>query len=100
MAEVLILKFAGVGQADYDAVNGKLGIDTASGEGDWPEGMLMHAAGTAEDGGFVVTEVWSSREAQAAFMDTRLGAALAASGVTAAPEVTWIPLLTYVNLGA
>ena len=98
MSEALILEFAGIGPAEYEAVNGKLGIDMNSGEGDWPTGLLIHAAGTADNGAFVVTEVWSSREAQAAFMETRLGAALAAGGVTTAPKVTWIELLAYHNL--
>lgn len=31
-------------------------------------------------------------------METRLGAALAAGGVTTAPKVTWIELLAYHNL--
>jgi hypothetical protein len=93
MAEMLILRFEGVGPDEYDAVNGKLGIDPRTGEGDWPGGILVHAAGTAADGSFVVTEMWSSREAQAAFMDERLGPALAAGGVTATPEVEWVPLL-------
>ena len=37
-------------------------------------------------------EVWSSREVQATFMESRLGAALAAGGVTAVPTVTWVAL--------
>jgi hypothetical protein len=66
-----------------------------SGDGDWPAGMLMHAGGTADSGELVVTEVWSSREDQASFMESRLGAALAAGGVTAPPKVTWVKLLAY-----
>ena len=46
MAQALILEFIGVGKADYDAVNGKLGIDMDAGSGDWPAGLLMHAAGS------------------------------------------------------
>ena len=53
----------------------------------------MHAAGTADDGAFIVSEVWTSRQDQASFMESRLGAALAASGVTAIPDVRWVPLL-------
>ena len=99
MAEGVILKFAGIGRAEYEDVNGKLGIDAATGAGDWPDGLLVPAAGTAEDDGrFVVTEVWESREAQATFMEARLGAALAAAGVTAVPEITWVPLLAFHSL--
>lgn len=95
MAEAMILEFTGVDSSQYDAVNEKLGVDPRSGEGDWPEGLLLHTAGVADSGTFVVTEVWSSREAQARFMETRLGPALAAGGVTATPNVTWVALVAY-----
>jgi hypothetical protein len=95
MAEGLILEFSGVGPSEYEAVNGKLGIDMNAGTGDWPEGLLMHAAGTADNGSFVVTEVWSSREAQGKFMESRLGEALHAGGINAAPKITWVPLLAF-----
>jgi len=100
MPEALILQFDGIGPAEYEAVNAKLGIDMASGSGDWPAGLLVHTGGTADDGTFVVTEVWSSRQAQADFMEQRLGAALAAGGVKSAPRVTWIRLLAYHTPGA
>ena len=99
MAELLILEFEGIGKDEYDAVNGKLGLDMQTGEGDWPEGLLVHTAGTDEGGNFVVSEVWSSREAQADFMQKRLGEALAAGGVTSQPTVRWIPLIALQNLG-
>ncbi len=100
MAEALILEFTGVGEAEYTAVNKHLGIDMQTGEGDWPAGLLSHAAGAAENGTFVVAEVWSSRADQGAFMQSRLGPALAAGGVTAAPSVLWVPLLAYHQPGA
>jgi hypothetical protein len=100
MAEVLILEFAGVGEKEYEAVNNQLGIDMHTGQGDWPPGLLAHAAGVADDGSFVVTEVWSSRAAQAAFMESRLGAALGAGGITAVPNVRWVPALAYHTPGA
>ena len=73
MAETLILEFTGIGEAEYKAVNSELGLDMQTGKGDWPAGLLAHAAGTADDGAFIVTEVWSSRADQAAFMQDRLG---------------------------
>jgi hypothetical protein len=100
MPEVLILEFTGVGEAEYTAVNEQLGIDMHSGQGDWPPGLLSHAAGPADDGTFVVTEVWSSRAEQGAFMQSRLGAALAAGGITSTPNVRWAPLLAYHTPGA
>jgi hypothetical protein len=100
MAEVLILEFTGVGEKEYEAVNSQLGIDMQTGKGDWPPGLLAHAAGVADDGSFVVTEVWSSRAAQAAFMESRLGAALGAGGITAMPNVRWVPAIAYHTPGA
>jgi hypothetical protein len=95
MPEALILEFTGLGEAEYAAVNKQLGIDMASGAGDWPPGLISHCAGTADDGAFIVTEVWSSRAEQNAFMQSRLGAALAAGGVAGAPSVRWVPLLAH-----
>jgi hypothetical protein len=95
MPELLILEFAGLGEAEYAAVNKQLGIDMHTGQGDWPAGLLSHAAGTADDGTLIVSEVWSSRADQGAFMESRLGTALRAGGVTAQPTVRWVPLIAY-----
>ncbi len=100
MSEALVLEFTGLGEAEYAAVNRQLGIDMQTGEGNWPPGLLSHAAGTADDGTFIVTEVWSARADQEAFMQARLGAALAAGGATSAPAVRWVPLLAYHVPGA
>ncbi|MFN8104470.1 MAG: hypothetical protein U0U69_08410 [Acidimicrobiia bacterium] len=99
MAEALILEFSGVSEAQYDAVNASLGVDARTGAGDWPSGLLVHAAGYADDGTFVVTEVWDSREAQGDFMESRLGEALAVGGVTDAPKVTWVSLVSHQSPG-
>ena len=48
------------------ARNGSAGMQT--GQGDWPAGLLSHAAGEADDGTFIVAEVWSSHADQDAFM--------------------------------
>src|SRR2546429_8672466 len=86
MPEALILEFTGIGEAEYGAVNKQLGIDMQTGQGDWPAGMLSHAAGEADDGTFIVSEGWASRADQDAFMTSRLGAALAAGGGAAPPR--------------
>jgi len=49
MPEALILEFTGVTEAEYEAVNKQLGIDMHTGEGEWPAGLLSHAAGPADD---------------------------------------------------
>ena len=95
MPEALILEFTGVSEADYEAVNKQLGIDMQTGQGDWPAGLLSHAARRADDGTFVVSEVWSSRAAQDAFLASRLGQALGAAGVNNPSAVRWVPLLAY-----
>ena len=100
MPEALILEFARVTEAEYGAANKHLGIDMQTGQGDWPAGLLSHAAGTADDGTFIVADVWSSRADHDAFMTSRLGAALTTGGVTAPPEVRWVPLLAYRQPGA
>jgi hypothetical protein len=100
MAEALILEFEGTGRADYDAVNEVLGIDMGSGEGDWPPGLLVHTAGATENG-WAVMEVWESREAQEAFMNERLGAALQEGGITDPPSrAEWLDLAAHHTPGS
>jgi hypothetical protein len=100
MPEMLMLEFSGVGKTEYEAVNAVLGIDPVTGAGNWPPGLLSHAAGASDDGAFVVTEIWASRADQGAFMESRLGPALGAGGVTGMPQVRWAPLFAYHTPGA
>jgi hypothetical protein len=100
MAEGLILEFDGVGREQYDAVNARLEIDVDSGQGAWPEGLLFHAGG-AKPGGWVVFEVWESRDAQRRFMEGRLGRALQEGGIAAAPaRVEWLELAAHTSPGS
>jgi hypothetical protein len=94
MPEALVYEFQGVTDAHYAAVSRHLGIDPETGEGDWPPGMLSHAVGTADDGTFIVSEVWSSRKDQAA-REQKLAPALAANGVTVIPRVRWVQLIAH-----
>jgi len=95
MAEALVLEFDGVGREEYEAVNGHLGIDPDTGGGDWPAGLVFHAGG-AKPGGWVVFEVWESKQAQEQFMTGRLGAALAAGGIDGPPaRVQWLESTAY-----
>jgi hypothetical protein len=99
MAELLVLEFDGVGETDYANVSAQLGRDPKTGAGEWPAGLISHLAGLKENGGAYVIEVWESQEAQAEFMQSRLGPAMAAVGVTAAPKVTWARLVGHQNPG-
>ncbi|MEY2582930.1 MAG: hypothetical protein QOE09_2779 [Ilumatobacteraceae bacterium] len=85
MSYGIVLRFEGVSEDDYWAVNSKLGIGR-DGSGDWPEGMKSHVAGPTPDG-WVVIEIWESKGAQEAFMANRLGAALGAVGLPAPAQI-------------
>jgi hypothetical protein len=99
MADGLILEFEGFGVDTYEQVNGLLGIDMASGDGDWPAGMLAHTGG-AKEGGWVVFEVWASQADQERFMTERLGPALAQAGIEGPPaRVEWIEVAAHRNPG-
>lgn len=95
MADGLILEFDGISTDTYERVNGELGIDMATGEGNWPEGLVSHT-GAERDGGFVVFEVWRSKADQERFMEERLAAALQAGGVDAPPvRLEWLGLAAH-----
>jgi len=95
----LILEFDGVSREQYEAVNKLLGVDMASGKGNWPAGLLFHAGG-AKPGGWAVVEVWESKEAQQRFMEDRLGRALQEGGITEPPSrVDWLDLVAHHSLG-
>jgi hypothetical protein len=97
MADGLILEFEGFGADTYERVNELLGIDMASGEGDWPAGLLAHTGG-AKERGWVVFEVWSSRADQERFLEERLGPALAEAGVEGPPaRLEWIEISAHRN---
>ena len=97
MAAALILKLAGVGRDEYYRVSGLMNIDQKTGTGDWPDGLLTHAAGITDEG-LTVIEVWESRDAQGRFMQERLGPAMQKGGVTAVPTVTWVDLETFTQI--
>jgi hypothetical protein len=99
MSDGLLLEFEGIGVEQYRAVNQALGIDPDSGEGEWPEGLIFHTAGTTATG-LVVYEVWESQEAQGRFMSGRLGRALQEGGINAAPSrVEWNSVIGYRDVG-
>ena len=93
MAELLILEFEGVTEADYRNVSAHLGLDPDTGAGDWPAGQLTHLVGLDVDGRAFVVETWTSSEANEELMQNRLASAMGQGGVTATPKVTWATLI-------
>jgi hypothetical protein len=96
MAELVVVEVEGFDESDYKRVNENLGLDLYSGTGDWPVGMLSHAAGPME-GGWKVVEIWASQADQENFLHTRLGAAMQQAGATSQPKITWQPLVAYTS---
>lgn len=95
MAEAIILEFPGAGidvKGLYKAVNDILGLDGSTGRGDWPDGILSHTAGLQGDS-FVVFEVWESQAKQEAFMNSRLGPALAQANAPEPTRVEWFSVI-------
>lgn len=93
MSEALLYEFTGVSADDYKAVNAILGLDPATGSGDWPSGLLSHTGATSEDGGFIVFEVWDSQQSQEAFVASRLGPALGQAGVPEPTRAEWLSVV-------
>lgn len=93
MSDALILEFKGVGTDQYNLVNQILGVDPATGQGDWPPGLLSHTGAVGEGGNLVVFEVWDSQESYGAFMSSRLGPALGQAEVPEPARVEWLSIL-------
>ena len=96
MSDALVLEFTGASADDYRAVNGLLGLDSATGSGDWPAGLLSHTGAEHADG-LVVFEVWDAQDSQAAFMAARLGPALGQAGLPEPSRVQWLTVLGHTN---
>jgi len=87
MAVGIRMKFAGLEEEQFDAVNGH--VDPV---GDPPKGLLFHASGPI-DGGWGVIDFWESREAFDAFAP-RIQESVAAAGVRlqGPPDVKQFPV--------
>ena len=93
MSNLLVLEFNTPTARDlYTKVNGILGIDAATGKGDWPAGIVEHFA-AEENGRFIVVEVWESKAAQEKFMGERLGPALQEGGAPQPTRVEWFEMI-------
>ncbi len=87
MAVGIRMKFAGIGEEQFDAVNGH--VDPV---GDPPKGLLFHASGPI-DGGWGVIDFWESREAFDAFAP-RIQESVAAAGIQlqGPPDIKQFPV--------
>ena len=97
MSDALVLEFRGVTSDQYDAVNQALGINTRTGEGDSPAGLLSHTGAMTAGGDLMVLEVWDSQELQGTFMADRLGAALGQAGLPNPTRVEWLTVVGHHN---
>jgi hypothetical protein len=94
MSEALFFEFtAGVTADDYKAVNAILGLDPAPGSEGWPLGLLSHIGAASANGGFIVFEVWDSRDSQETWMASRLGPALSQAGISEPTRVEWLAVV-------
>jgi hypothetical protein len=86
MAVCLVIDVPGATAEHYDAVMEQL---RESG-GELGEGQTFHTAGPT-DGGWMVVDVWNSRDDFDRFMQGRLGEAIQAAGVPE-PQIREIPV--------
>jgi hypothetical protein len=98
MSYGIVLRFEGVSEDQYWAVNDRLGIDRDFTE-NVPDGLVVHTAGPVGDDGWVVSELWTSKGDQEAFMASRLGEALAAVGVPPPAQVIETDLVNAQTFG-
>ena len=97
MAYGLVLVFEDVNEDHYWSVNDKIGVDR-DGNGTYPPGLIVHTGGPTPTG-WVVMEVWDSKDSQTAFMASQLGQALQESGVPAPSQVIETDTVNFQQLG-
>jgi quinol monooxygenase YgiN len=88
MAVGIRVKFAGVTQEQFDAVNALIDPDSNP-----PKGLLFHASGPVDDGWGVI-DFWESRAAFDEFQQSRIQPAVAASGyeMQGPPDIKEFPV--------
>jgi hypothetical protein len=78
MAIMMILELEGVPPEQYARVSEKIGIAS---DADAPDGLISHVAAIDESGEMVIVDLWESEQALGAFVEKRLGPALAEAGI-------------------
>lgn len=92
MAVGLSIRFSDGTAEQYDAVNDEMDV-----EGNPPDGLIFHAAGPIKDG-WGILDFWESRAQFDAFLEGRIGPAIAAVGDAAPPnppEIKEFPVHNY-----
>jgi hypothetical protein len=85
------MQFTGATAQEYRQVHTNLGLDPDDPSvGEWPTGLVSHTGSTNDRGQLIVFEVWQSRDAQQAFLEARLGEALAKAGVSPPEQSEWL----------
>lgn len=93
MSDALFLEFAGVTADQYRAVNRILGLNPANLDGPWPIGLHSQTAAVGPSGNLIVFEVWESAEAEADWMDSRMGSALVRAGMPEPKRAEWLSIV-------
>jgi hypothetical protein len=86
MATVMLLRWDGVSEDQYEQAREKVGWDR-----EVPDGAKLHVAGFSNDG-MNVLDVWDSEESFRAFMDERLGPAVEEIGIEGEPNIGFYPM--------
>lgn len=86
MATIMSMHWREATPAEYDQARELVGWDR-----DVPAGAKLHVSGFSDDG-LHVLDVWESEEAFGAFMEQRLGPAIAEIGIQGQPDVMFFPL--------
>jgi len=98
MPEVVVIEFDAPDAIEiYRSVSRELGIDPATGSGDWPAPLSNHVA-AASDNKLIVMEIWDSQADQERFME-QLGAAFKAANVPPPTSVEWFVLAGAMHRG-
>ena len=69
MSFICITEMSKVDRAMYDEITKKMGLDSPSSR--WPDGLINHFAGAAEEGGWRIVEEWTTKDAFQRFCDSR-----------------------------
>jgi hypothetical protein len=94
MAVGLSIRFSDGTAEQYDAVHAEMGVET-----DPPDGLIFHSAGPIKDG-WGILDFWESRAQFDAFLESRIGPAIAALGDAAMPNPPEIKEFPVHNISA